>query len=123
MHDYEVFDVGDPAFQRGAMQRGARSAYKTHADAERSNTVGHHPMWYSGRHWDNEWLIGEVHGPRCGEALRHRAQHVRQRSAKFAEQHAGAVRRGLGLPAHPGRWRQPVDVAFTGSALQELLAR
>ena len=58
--DYEIFDLGDVALQGGATLRGARLAYKTFGElnADKSNAVVY-PTWYSGFHWDNEWLIGE----------------------------------------------------------------
>ncbi|MFD9891451.1 alpha/beta fold hydrolase [Amycolatopsis sp. NPDC059027] len=60
VHDYEIFDLGDFVLQHGATLRGARLAYKTYGtlDADKSNAIVY-PTWYSGRHWDNEWLIGE----------------------------------------------------------------
>ena len=59
MNDYQVFDLGDVTLQRGATLRGARLAYKTYGElnADKSNAIVY-PTWYSGRHWDNEWLIG-----------------------------------------------------------------
>jgi homoserine O-acetyltransferase/O-succinyltransferase len=58
-HDYEVFELGDLVLQRGATLRGARLAYTTYGTlaADRRNAVLH-PTWYSGRHRENEWLIG-----------------------------------------------------------------
>jgi homoserine O-acetyltransferase/O-succinyltransferase len=58
--DYEVFDLGDVTLQGGATLRDAKLAYKTYGElnADKSNAVVY-PTWYSGRHWDNEWLIGE----------------------------------------------------------------
>lgn len=58
--DYEVFELGDVTLQHGATLRGAKLAYKTFGElnAERSNAIVY-PTWYSGRHWDNEWLIGD----------------------------------------------------------------
>jgi homoserine O-acetyltransferase len=58
-NDHEVFDLGDVALQCGATLRDAKLAYKTYGelDADRSNAIVY-PTWYSGRHWDNEWLIG-----------------------------------------------------------------
>ena len=58
--DYEVFDLGDFTLQHGATLREAKLAYKTFGElnADRSNAIVY-PTWYSGRHWDNEWLIGE----------------------------------------------------------------
>lgn len=60
MNDYEIFELGDFALQDGATLRGAKLAYKTHGrlNEERSNAIVY-PTWYSGRHWENEWLIGE----------------------------------------------------------------
>jgi homoserine O-acetyltransferase/O-succinyltransferase len=58
--DYEIFDLGDVTLQRGATLRDAKLAYKTYGElnADKSNAIVY-PTWYSGRHWDNEWLIGE----------------------------------------------------------------
>jgi homoserine O-acetyltransferase len=58
--DYEVFELGDVKLQEGATLRDAELAYKTYGelDADRGNAIVY-PTWYSGRHWDNEWLIGE----------------------------------------------------------------
>jgi homoserine O-acetyltransferase len=60
MTDYQVFELGDFTLQHGATLRGAKLAYQTYGtpNADKSNTVVY-PTWYSGRHWDNEWLIGE----------------------------------------------------------------
>ncbi len=57
--DYEVFELGDVTLQGGATLRGAKLAYKTYGElnADKSNAIVY-PTWYSGRHWDNEWLIG-----------------------------------------------------------------
>src|SRR5262245_6094353 len=58
--DYELFDLGEVTLQGGATLRGATLAYKTYGElnADKSNAIVY-PTWYSGRHWDNEWLIGE----------------------------------------------------------------
>ena len=58
--DYEIFDLGDVTLQGGATLRDAKLAYKTFGElnADKSNAIVY-PTWYSGRHWDNEWLIGE----------------------------------------------------------------
>lgn len=58
--DYEIFDLGDVTLQGGATLRDAKLAYKTFGElnADKSNAVVY-PTWYSGRHWDNEWLIGD----------------------------------------------------------------
>lgn len=59
MNDHEVFDLGDVILQRGATLRDAKLAYKTHGtlNEDRSNAIVY-PTWYTGRHWENEWLIG-----------------------------------------------------------------
>lgn len=58
--DYQIFDLGDVRLQRGATLRGARLAYKTFGtlNADKSNAIVY-PTWYSGQHYDNEWLVGE----------------------------------------------------------------
>ena len=58
--DYQVFDLGDVTLQHGATLRDAKLAYKTYGElnADKSNAIVY-PTWYSGRHWDNEWLIGD----------------------------------------------------------------
>lgn len=58
--DYETFDLGDFTLSCGATLRGARLAYKTYGtlSENRDNAIVY-PTWYSGRHWENEWLIGE----------------------------------------------------------------
>src|ERR671939_125080 len=60
VQDYEVFDLGDVTLQGGATIRDAKLAYKTYGElnADKSNAIVY-PTWYSGRHWDNEWLIGD----------------------------------------------------------------
>jgi homoserine O-acetyltransferase/O-succinyltransferase len=58
--DYGVFELGDFVLEEGATLRGAFLAYKTYgqlSDAKDNAIV--YPTWYSGRHWENEWLIGE----------------------------------------------------------------
>jgi len=58
--DYEVFELGDVRLQGGATLRAAKLAYQTYGElnADRSNAIVY-PTWYSGQHYDNEWLIGE----------------------------------------------------------------
>jgi homoserine O-acetyltransferase/O-succinyltransferase len=58
--DYEIFDLGNVTLQGGATLRDAKLAYKTFGElnADKSNAIVY-PTWYSGRHWDNEWLIGD----------------------------------------------------------------
>ena len=60
VQDYETFDLGDVVLQGGATLRDAKLAYKTFGElnADKSNAIVY-PTWYSGRHWDNEWLIGD----------------------------------------------------------------
>lgn len=57
--DYELFDLGDVVLQNGATLRNAKLAYKTFGtlNADKSNAIVY-PTWYSGQHYDNEWLIG-----------------------------------------------------------------
>ena len=58
--DYDVFDLGDFVLQSGQTLRGAKLAYKTYgALSEARDNAIVYPTWYSGRHWDNEWLIGD----------------------------------------------------------------
>ena len=61
--DYEIYDLDTIPLQSGITLRNARLAYKTYGtlNGDRSNAVLY-PTWYSGRHWDNEWLIGEGMG-------------------------------------------------------------
>ncbi|MFA5122942.1 alpha/beta fold hydrolase [Zavarzinia sp.] len=58
--DYEIYDLGDFKLQRGATIRDAKLAYKTFGtlNAAKDNVIVY-PTWYSGQHYDNEWLIGE----------------------------------------------------------------
>ncbi|MDP9864147.1 MULTISPECIES: alpha/beta fold hydrolase [Streptosporangium] len=58
--DYDVFDLGDVRLQGGATLPGATLAYKTYGElaAGKDNAIVY-PTWYSGQHYDNEWLIGE----------------------------------------------------------------
>lgn len=58
--DYEIFELGDFALQNRAMLRDAKLAYKTFGtlNAARDNAIVY-PTWYSGQHYDNEWLVGQ----------------------------------------------------------------
>src|SRR6185437_14152177 len=58
--DYEIYDLGDVKLQRGATLRDCKLAYKTFGtlNAAKDNVIVY-PTWYSGQHYDNEWLIGE----------------------------------------------------------------
>ena len=57
--DYELYDLGDVRLQRGATIRNCNLAYKTFGalNAEKNNVIVY-PTWYSGQHYENEWLIG-----------------------------------------------------------------
>jgi hypothetical protein len=57
--DYEVHDLGNVALQRGATIRDCKLAYKTFGklNAAKDNVIVY-PTWYSGQHYDNEWLVG-----------------------------------------------------------------
>ena len=57
---YQVHEIPDFTLECGATLRPARVAYQTYGElnADKSNAILY-PTWYSGRHWDNEWLIGE----------------------------------------------------------------
>ena len=59
MKDYEVFSAGDVQLQLGATLRDCKLAYKTFGklNAAKDNVIVY-PTWYSGQHYDNEWLIG-----------------------------------------------------------------
>jgi len=60
MLDYEIFELGNFVLQSGATLRDTKLAYKTYGtlNADKSNVIVY-PTWYSGQHYDNEWLIGE----------------------------------------------------------------
>lgn len=57
--DYEIYDLGDVKLQSGATIRDCKLAYKTFGamNAKKDNIIVY-PTWYSGQHYDNEWLIG-----------------------------------------------------------------
>ena len=57
--DYEIYEIPDFTLECGATLRPARIAYTTYGtlNADKTNAIVY-PTWYSGRHWDNEWLIG-----------------------------------------------------------------
>ena len=59
MTDYEIYGLGDVVLQSGATLRDAKLAYKTFGtlNADKSNAIVY-PTWYSGQHYENEWLIG-----------------------------------------------------------------
>lgn len=57
--DYETFNLGEVRLQNGATLRDATLAYKTFGtlNAAKDNAIVY-PTWYSGQHYDNEWLVG-----------------------------------------------------------------
>lgn len=59
MADYDIFELGDCVLQSGETLPDARLAYKTYGTLgkDRDNAIIF-PTHYSGRHTDNEWLIG-----------------------------------------------------------------
>ena len=60
---YETFPLDRVELQCGLTLRNATLAYTTYGElnADKSNAIVY-PTWYSGRHWENEWLIGPGHG-------------------------------------------------------------
>jgi homoserine O-acetyltransferase len=59
MADYEIFELGDVVLQSQQTIRNAKMAYKTYGtlNAAKDNAIVY-PTWYSGQHYENEWLIG-----------------------------------------------------------------
>lgn len=57
--DYQIYDCGNVTLQSGATIRDCKLAYKTFGtlNAKKDNVIVY-PTWYSGQHYDNEWLIG-----------------------------------------------------------------
>ena len=60
MADYDIFELGDVRLSTGQTLRNAKLAYKAFGalNSDKSNAIVY-PTWYSGQHYDNEWLIGE----------------------------------------------------------------
>jgi homoserine O-acetyltransferase len=60
MTDYSIYELGNVTLQGGATLRGCKLAYKTYGtlNAAKDNVIVY-PTWYSGQHYDNEWLIGD----------------------------------------------------------------
>jgi homoserine O-acetyltransferase len=57
--DYDIYDLGSIVLQRGATLRNCKMAYKTFGTlSPATDNVIVYPTWYSGQHYDNEWLIG-----------------------------------------------------------------
>ena len=60
MADFEIFELGDIVLQSKMTLRNAKLAYKTFGTLNAAkNNVIIYPTWYSGQHYENEWLIGE----------------------------------------------------------------
>ena len=59
MADYEMFELGNVVLQSQQTIRDAKMAYKTYGtlNAAKDNAIVY-PTWYSGQHYENEWLIG-----------------------------------------------------------------
>ncbi|NSL90770.1 alpha/beta fold hydrolase [Chitinophaga sp. Mgbs1] len=57
--DYQIFEAGDVVLQSGITLPDCRIAYKTYGrlNSAKDNAILY-PTWFSGRHTDNEWLIG-----------------------------------------------------------------
>ena len=56
---YDVHEIPDFTLACGATLRPARIAYQTYGTlTEAKDNAILYPTWFSGRHWDNEWLIG-----------------------------------------------------------------
>jgi len=57
--DYEIFKLGNMRLQRGGTLPDCKLAYKTFGklSAPKDNVIVY-PTWYSGQHYDNEWLVG-----------------------------------------------------------------
>jgi homoserine O-acetyltransferase len=60
MSDYKIFNLGDAVLQGGLRIPNAKLAYKTYGElnAAKDNVIIY-PTWYSGQHYENEWLISE----------------------------------------------------------------
>jgi homoserine O-acetyltransferase len=58
--DYEIFELGNLKLQSGATIRDCHLAYKTFGtlNGAKDNAIVY-PTWYSGQHYDNEWLVGD----------------------------------------------------------------
>lgn len=58
--DYEIFRLGDIVLQSKMTIPNAFLAYKTFGtlNAKKDNAIVY-PTWFSGQHYENEWLIGE----------------------------------------------------------------
>lgn len=106
---YDVHEIPDFTLEPGATLGPARVAYQTYGplNADKSNAIVY-PTWYSGRHWDDEWLIGE--GMALDPDRRHRAEHARQRAVLVAVE----PRRPMTGPASPRSPRATTSRRSTG---------
>lgn len=60
MSDYKIFELGNFTTQNGITIPDAKLAYKVFGELnEKKDNLIVYPTWYSGQHYDNEWLIGE----------------------------------------------------------------
>jgi homoserine O-acetyltransferase len=58
--DFQYFEAGAFVLQNGATIRNCKLAYKTYGTlTSNKDNVIVYPTWYSGQHYENEWLIGE----------------------------------------------------------------
>jgi homoserine O-acetyltransferase len=57
--DYQIFEAGSVVLQSGATIRDCKLAYKVFGtlNPAKDNVVVY-PTWYSGQHYENEWLVG-----------------------------------------------------------------
>lgn len=57
--DYDIYELGDVVLQCKKTLRNVKLAYKTYGtlSAGKDNVIVY-PTWFSGQHYDNEWLIG-----------------------------------------------------------------
>lgn len=57
--DYKLYQLGDITLQSGMTLKDAFLAYKTYGELNPSkDNVIVYPTWFSGQHYENEWLIG-----------------------------------------------------------------
>jgi len=74
--------------------RDCKLAYKTFGqlNAAKDNAIVY-PTWYSGQHYDNEWLIGPGMALDPAKYFINHSKHARQRPVVVAEQYARALQR------------------------------
>lgn len=57
--DYTFYQLGDLVLQCGMTLKNAFLAYKTYGELNKAkDNVIVYPTWFSGQHYENEWLIG-----------------------------------------------------------------